>query len=120
MKHPLLSRGNGAVDDLDRRIVALGGTAAVSEMPLLESGVRCEASGPFHCASTPREAGHGNDVWRAWKAIRPASHPSHTLWKSLWDSHIPTASTTGLYVQNQKQRQKQEPKTQAPSTARDL
>src|SRR6202034_3901257 len=25
-------------------------------------------------------------------------HPSHTLWKSLRDSHIPTASTTGIYV----------------------
>jgi len=41
-------------------------------------------------------AGHGNDrVWKAWKAITPASHPSHTLWKSLRDSHIPTASATG-------------------------
>jgi hypothetical protein len=27
--------------------------------------------------------------------MMPASHPSHTLWKSLWDSHIPTASTPG-------------------------
>jgi hypothetical protein len=27
--------------------------------------------------------------------MKPASHPSHTLWKSLRDSHIPTASTTG-------------------------
>jgi hypothetical protein len=27
----------------------------------------------------------------AWKAIEPASHPSHTLWKSLRDSHIDTA-----------------------------
>src|ERR1700761_2813033 len=45
----------------------------------------------------PREkAGHGNDrVWKAWKAMKPASHPSHTLWKSLQDSHIPTTSTTG-------------------------
>jgi hypothetical protein len=43
-----------------------------------------------------RKAGHGNDrVWKAWKAMKPASHPSHTLWKSLRDSHIPTASTTG-------------------------
>jgi hypothetical protein len=41
-------------------------------------------------------AGHGNDrVWKAWKAIKPAFHPSHTLWKSLQDSHITTASTTG-------------------------
>src|SRR6202042_235560 len=43
------------------------------------------------------EAGHGNDrVWKAWKAMKPASHPSRTLWKSLRDSHIPTASTTGF------------------------
>jgi hypothetical protein len=55
-----------------------------------------------HCAggvavsALRRKVGHGNDrVWKAWKAIMPASHPSHTLWKSLWDSHIPTASTTG-------------------------
>src|SRR5271170_3424102 len=27
--------------------------------------------------------------------MKPASHPSHSLWKSLRDSHIPTASTTG-------------------------
>jgi hypothetical protein len=43
-----------------------------------------------------RKAGHGNDrVWKAWKAMMPASHPSHTLWKSLRDSLIPTASTPG-------------------------
>ena len=27
--------------------------------------------------------------------MMPAFHPSYTLWKSLWASHIPTASTTG-------------------------
>jgi hypothetical protein len=27
--------------------------------------------------------------------MKPASHPFHTLWKSLRDSHISTASTTG-------------------------
>ena len=49
-----------------------------------------------HPASPRRKQGHGNDrVWKAWKAKKPASHPSHTLWKSLRDSHIPTASTTG-------------------------
>jgi hypothetical protein len=27
---------------------------------------------------------HGNDgVWKAWKAMMPAFHPSHTPWKSL-------------------------------------
>jgi len=39
-------------------------------------------------AIVARKAGHGNDrVWKAWKAMKPASHPSHTLWKSLRDSH---------------------------------
>src|SRR5216683_8230919 len=39
----------------------------------------------------PGRTGHGNDrVWKARKAIKPASHPSHTLWKSLRDYHIPT------------------------------
>jgi hypothetical protein len=33
-----------------------------------------------------QKAGHGNE--RVWKAMKPASHPSHTLWKSLRDSHI--------------------------------
>jgi hypothetical protein len=56
---------------------------------------------PFDAALKPasprRTAGHGNDrVWKAWKAMKPASHPSHTLWKSLRDCHIPTASTTRL------------------------
>jgi hypothetical protein len=39
-------------------------------------------------AFAARKAGHGNDrVWKAWKAMKPASHPSHTPWKSLRDSH---------------------------------
>ena len=32
------------------------------------------------------------NLWKAWKAKNPAFHPSHTLWKSLRDYHIPTAS----------------------------
>jgi hypothetical protein len=36
-------------------------------------------------------------VWKAWKAKRPAFHPSHTLWKSLRDYHIPTVSTAGIF-----------------------
>jgi hypothetical protein len=44
-------------------------------------------------AFAARKAAHGNDrVWKAWKAMKPASHPPHTLWKSLRDSHIPTAN----------------------------
>src|SRR5271156_3827888 len=61
-------------------------------------------AGAAHCAGwrrglsslAGRKADHGNDrVWKAWKAMKPASHPSHTLWKSLRDYHIPTASTAG-------------------------
>src|SRR5271157_3432279 len=38
----------------------------------------------IHTAFAARKAGHGNDrVWKAWKAMKPASHPSRTLWKSL-------------------------------------
>jgi hypothetical protein len=56
---------------------------------------RVRLNTPFDVALNPaspeRTAGHGNDrVWKAWKAMKPASHP---LWKSLRDSHIPTAST---------------------------
>src|SRR5271167_2222363 len=60
------------------RHIALGGGTSVSPAP------------------AARKAGHGNDsVWRNWKAMTPASQVLHTLWKSLRDSHIPTASTTG-------------------------
>ena len=53
-----------------------------------------ERHGALYELAAPN-AGHGNDrEWKAWKAMKPASHPSHTLWKSLRDSHIPTASTT--------------------------
>jgi hypothetical protein len=59
--------------------------------------VRCiRPGGLTHLSRSPGKAGHGNDrVWKAWKAMKPASHPSHTLWKSLRDSNIPTASMTG-------------------------
>jgi hypothetical protein len=44
------------------------------------------------------KAGHGNDrVWKAWKAKKPAFHPSHTPWKSLQDYHISTALTAGIF-----------------------
>jgi hypothetical protein len=44
-----------------------------------------------HCCfqrnlARPKKTSHGNDgVWKAWKAKKPAFHPSHTPWKSLWD-----------------------------------
>jgi hypothetical protein len=47
---------------------------------------------------------HNDRVWKAWKAKRAAFHPSHTLWKSLRDYHIPTASTAGI-SQDAKQRE---------------
>ena len=35
----------------------------------------------------------------------PLSHRSHSPWKSLWDSHIPTAPTTTIFsLKHQKQR----------------
>src|ERR1700733_1496960 len=63
---------------------------------LVASAAHCTGGGiPVYPAFAARKAGHGNDrVWEAWKAMKPASHPSHSPWKSLRDSHIPTASTT--------------------------
>jgi hypothetical protein len=43
-------------------------------------GLRCQASWNRSWLKTS----HGNaGVWKAWKAIKPAFHPSHTPWKSL-------------------------------------
>jgi hypothetical protein len=66
------------------------------------------------------KASHGNDgVWKAWKAQKPAFHPSHTPWKSLWDSHITTATTaTIMYLKTGKARRK--PAFKATLTARGL
>ena len=86
-----------------------------SDESLVASAAHCTGRrhiGLFSIAA--RKAGHGNDrVWKAWKAMKPASHPSHTLWKSLQDSHIPTASTTG-YMSSRA------PATRTISTARGL
>ena len=55
--------------------------------------------GAINPASPGRKAGHGNDrVWKAWKAMKPASHPSHTLWKSLRDSHIAAEQTRASII----------------------
>ena len=64
--------------------------------PRCRSSLKTPAiSATSHSDPAPK-AGHGNDrVWKGWKAIKPAFHPSHTLWKSLQDSHITTASTAG-------------------------
>jgi hypothetical protein len=58
-------------------------------------------------------------MWKVWKAKKPAFHPSHILWKSLWDSHIPTASTAGMYLKSTI-KEKRESQIYGPSTARDL
>ena len=39
------------------------------------------------------------EVWKAWKAMKPAFHPSHTPWKSLRDSHIPSRFGPVVLVQ---------------------
>ncbi len=70
--------------------------------PIIEPGIVMSAKRRFRQSRilvSTSKAGHGNDrVWKAWKAIRPASHPFHTLWKSLRDYHIPTASKTRLGI----------------------
>jgi hypothetical protein len=61
---------------------------------VLKTGFR----GDCDFATRVSKAGRGNErVWKAWKAKKPAFHPSHTPWKSLRDYHIPTASTTGIF-----------------------
>ena len=58
-------------------------------------------------------------VWKAWKAKKPAFHPSHTPWKSLRDSHITTATTTTIMkLKTGKARRK--PAIRATLTARGL
>ena len=63
---------------------------------------------------------HGNDgMWKAWKAKKPAFHPSQTPWKSLRDSHIATATaTTIMYLKTGKACRK--PAIGATLTARGL
>jgi hypothetical protein len=63
-------------------------------VPVPKTGVR----GDCDFVKRFSKAGHRNDrVWKAWKAKKPAFHPSHTLWKSLQDYHIPTAPTAGIF-----------------------
>jgi hypothetical protein len=66
------------------------------------------------------KAGHGNDrMWKGWKAMMPASHPSHTLWKSLRDYHIPTASTRrSVFRSNDKSSLKTQLKVSPPRRPR--
>ena len=55
---------------------------------VLKTGLR----GDCDFVKRASKAGRENDrAWKAWKAKKPAFHPSHTPWKSLRDSHIPTA-----------------------------
>jgi hypothetical protein len=81
--------------------------AMSTDEQLVASAAHCtDRRTSVYPAFAARKASHGNDrVWKAWKAMKPASHPSHTLWKSLWDYHIPTASATGSIFQNSLQKQ---------------
>jgi hypothetical protein len=43
-----------------------------------------EREGTLTAQIAPEKTSHGNvGVWKAWKAMKPAFHPSHTPWKSL-------------------------------------
>ncbi|AXC16411.1 hypothetical protein ACPOL_7221 (plasmid) [Acidisarcina polymorpha] len=60
------------------RQIALGGGISIKAIDRRDGvlGDRARA-GAAECASfAARSAGHGNDrVWKAWKAMKPASHP---------------------------------------------
>jgi hypothetical protein len=61
---------------------------------VLKTGLR----GDCDFVKRASKAGRENDrAWKAWKAKKPAFHPSHTPWKSLRDYHIPTASAAGIF-----------------------
>ena len=48
-----------------------------------DSWPRTQLNGSWKDAFWPKTS-HGNaGVWKAWKAMKPAFHPSHTPWKSL-------------------------------------
>lgn len=67
-------------------------------------------------ALSGRVQGQGNDrVWKAWRAMKLASHPSHTLWKSPRDYHIPTASATGYVFSKENKNSFNEGQTAARS-----
>ena len=58
-------------------------------------------------------------LWKGWKAIKPAFHPSTPLENPCGDSHITTASaTTIMYLKTGKARRK--PAIRATLTARGL
>ena len=38
-------------------------------------------------------------MWKAWETIKLFSHPSHKPWKSLRDSHIPSALRLIISIQ---------------------
>jgi hypothetical protein len=80
----------------------------VNDRPYRDQVFPVPKTGPRgDCDSVKRvsKAGPGNDrVWKAWKAKKPAFHPSHTPWKSLRDYHIPTASTAGIFEGQEHER----------------
>lgn len=69
------------------RFKAHGSNAMSTDEHLVASAAHCTAWRHRFIQHLPRQkAGYGNDRERkTWKAMKPASH---SLWKSLWDSHI--------------------------------
>jgi hypothetical protein len=66
---------------IDNEIKAICQKAAISDNCFLFAKT---AFAVIVTSRTVPKAGHGNDgVWKAWKAKKPAFHPSHTPWKSL-------------------------------------
>ena len=51
-----------------------------------------QISSPENRASRKQRGGN-DEEWKAWGAMKSASHPFHSSWKSLWDSQISTSST---------------------------
>src|SRR6202167_887417 len=60
--------------------------AAVAKSALRQTSKQRSLKSDAGSLTDPRrgKTSHGNaGVWKAWKAIKPAFHPSHTPWKSL-------------------------------------
>ena len=57
---------------------------SVHRQPFVSLSDRTEFSRTQSQTQVWLQTSHGNaGVWKAWKAIKPAFHPSHTPWKSL-------------------------------------
>jgi hypothetical protein len=47
-------------------------------------------------------------------------HPSHAFWKSLWDYHIPTTSTAGVFEEQQQKKKKSQGEIEVLTPQREL